>query len=280
MAVLHFRSEGQGTPILVIHGWTIDSTAESSDLEPIFVQRPGYRRLYVDLPGHGSTPIDGAANLDDMLDRMIRFVEHEILPKKFLVAGSSCGAHFATAIAYRFHEDVIGLMLRVPHVGLKNSERDIAPFQPVVVNSAALDQVYIPSASGEALRSTAVQTTEYLTAALGRHQSLIGPAIAAADTKALAKIRDDPTSYVLTCPFHTPQVPFVKPALIVAGRQDDVVGYKDGWNLLPSYPRATYIVMDRAGHGLPVDDIETRLFHTLVQDWLDRVKETDIHHGS
>ncbi|KAK3673878.1 hypothetical protein LTR78_006080 [Recurvomyces mirabilis] len=278
MAVLHFRSVGQGTPILVIHGWTIDSTAELSDLEPIFVQRPGYRRLYVDLPGHGSTPIDGVKNLDEMLDRVTRFIEHEILPKKFLVAGSSCGAYFARAVVYRFQEDVVGLMLRVPHVGLKDSERDIDPVQLVVVNSAALDQVYIPLASGEDLKSTSVQTTDYLTATLGRYQNLIAPAIAAADTKPLAKIRDDATSYVLTCPFHTPQVPFVKPSLIVAGRQDDVVGYRDGWSLLPSYPRATHIVMDRAGHGLPVDEIEARLFRTLVEDWLDRVKETDMHH--
>ena len=45
---------------------------------------------------------------------------------------------------------------------------------------------------------------------------------------------------------------FEEPTLIVAARQDMVVGYRDAWTILESYPRATFAVVDRADHGWPV----------------------------
>jgi pimeloyl-ACP methyl ester carboxylesterase len=66
--------------------------------------------------------------------------------------------------------------------------------------------------------------------------------------------------------------PFEKPTLIVAGRQDWIVGYRDTWQILEKYPRATFAVLDRAGHNLPI--AQQRLFDALVDEWLDRVEES------
>jgi pimeloyl-ACP methyl ester carboxylesterase len=41
--------------------------------------------------------------------------------------------------------------------------------------------------------------------------------------------------------------------------------------LLEHYPRATFAVLDRAGHALPHEQPE--LLHGLVTEWLDRVRE-------
>jgi pimeloyl-ACP methyl ester carboxylesterase len=41
--------------------------------------------------------------------------------------------------------------------------------------------------------------------------------------------------------------------------------------LLPSYPRATLAVLDRAGHALGME--QETLFHALINEWLDRVDE-------
>ena len=46
---------------------------------------------------------------------------------------------------------------------------------------------------------------------------------------------------------------FEEPTLIIAARQDMVVGYRDAWTILESYPRATFAVIDRADHGWPVE---------------------------
>ena len=61
------------------------------------------------------------------------------------------------------------------------------------------------------------------------------------------------------------------PALILVGRQDSSVGYRDAWSVLEDYPRATLAVLDREDHGLPVE--RRAVFDALVNDWLDRFEE-------
>ena len=56
------------------------------------------------------------------------------------------------------------------------------------------------------------------------------------------------------------------------GRQDSAVGYVDAWHVLENYPRATYAVLDRAGHGLGEE--QKGLFRALAGEWLDRVEES------
>ncbi len=38
-----------------------------------------------------------------------------------------------------------------------------------------------------------------------------------------------------------------------------------------NYPRGTFAVLDRAGHGLEVE--QEKVFNCLVDEWLDRVEE-------
>lgn len=59
--------------------------------------------------------------------------------------------------------------------------------------------------------------------------------------------------------------------LLVTGRPDSTVGYAGAWDLLEDYPRATFGVLDRAGHALPHEQPE--LLRALVPEWLDRVDE-------
>jgi pimeloyl-ACP methyl ester carboxylesterase len=48
---------GSGIPVLVLHGWHGDRAYMKADLEPAFFSSPyPWRRIYVDLPGHGLTP--------------------------------------------------------------------------------------------------------------------------------------------------------------------------------------------------------------------------------
>ena len=57
------------------------------------------------------------------------------------------------------------------------------------------------------------------------------------------------------------------------GRQDHIVGYRDQWDIIDNYPRATFVVLDRAGHGAaPVEQYE--LCQALMSEWLDRVEES------
>ena len=70
-----------------------------------------------------------------------------------------------------------------------------------------------------------------------------------------------------------PSEPFLKPTLILTGRQDHISGYRDQWDILENYPRATFAVLDRAGHRLQME--QEPLFNALVDEWLDRVEESE-----
>ena len=65
--------------------------------------------------------------------------------------------------------------------------------------------------------------------------------------------------------------PFPAPTLFLLGRQDFAVGYRDAWRIIENYPHASYVVLDRAGHNLFME--QPKLYEVLVHEWLDRVEE-------
>ena len=66
--------------------------------------------------------------------------------------------------------------------------------------------------------------------------------------------------------------PFSGPVVFLLGRQDSMVGYRDAWQVLENYPRASFAVLDRAGHNLQIE--QPQLFNALMSEWLDRVRES------
>ena len=268
---LAVRSIGQGFPVLIVHGWTMSGFVEAHDFEPIFTKKAGYRRMYVDLPGMGESPVGSITDLDSILESVSSFIEKHILPSNFLLIGSSCGAYLARALAYRYASAIDGLLLRVPLVEPVTAKRDIDPFMPAISNEALLPS--LSDADRKLLGDIPIQTPEYIDTFRRRLEATVLPAIAASDSAALDAIRNDSNLYKLTAALHNPENPFLKPTLILTGRQDTDVGYRDAWPMVACYPRATFVALDRANHDLPVDEIETDLFKALVDNWLSRLEE-------
>ena len=57
----------------------------------------------------------------------------------------------------------------------------------------------------------------------------------------------------------------------MTGRQDSSTGYVDTWSLLEHCPRASFAVLDLAGHNAQIERPE--LFAALTHDFLDRVEQ-------
>jgi len=89
-----------------------------------------------------------------------------------------------------------------------------------------------------------------------------------ADSAFLERLRAN--GYTFSFPVDSLEKPFEKPTLILTGRQDATVGYQDAWDIIENYPRATFAVLDAAGHILQIE--QERLFEELVCEWLERVK--------
>lgn len=261
---------GEGYPILIIHGWEMDGKVEELDFEPIFTKIQGFRRIYVDLPGMGRTPAKGVKDQDGMYLRLKQFIDTRLPDSRFLLAGSSCGAYLARAVAQEYTERVDGLLLRVPLIEPNDSLRDRVPFQAIVS-----DEQIMSSMSTEDKMMLGddilVQTTAYIRSVKAKYKQAYLPAIEAADKEVLGPIREDPKRYALSHALDKETTKLLAPTLILCGRQDGVVGYRDSLRLLELYPRSTFAVLDRAGHGLPVDD--SGVFDALVNDWLIRISE-------
>jgi pimeloyl-ACP methyl ester carboxylesterase len=258
---VHYAQHGDGAPVLGLHGGGVDHREIQGALEPLFADRPGYRRLYPDLPGMGRTPApETIDSTDAVLEVLLGLVDTVVGEEALLVVGHSFGGYLARAIANRRPSRVAGLALICPLIG----EGDDQPPEHVVLHTADdldVDGALAPELAAEYRDYLVVQTPE----TLRRFQETVAPGVALADQA--AQERMSARWRLATEPEQGP--PFANPTLIVAGRQDATVGYAGAWRLLDHYPRATFAVLDRAGHALPHEQLG--LLTALLADWLDRV---------
>jgi len=260
---VHYLDEGEGRPVLILHGRPGDHRLPHDQLEPIFTSRGGWRRLYPNLPGMGQTPgADWINGEDEMLELVLAFADAVIPGQRFSVVGVSYGGYLALGVAHRRPADLDGVFLWTPATTLEPEKiRAPAPqvlFQdPAVVASVAPDEQMW-------LQVAVVQTAD----TLARFRASVKPGLQAADYAFLERFDEhdafsfDPTAF--------PE-PIPAPTLIIAGHQDAMVGYADATDLLDAFPRGTLAVLDRAGHA--VAEEQRVLFRALVDDWLDRVAE-------
>ena len=266
-ATIHYEEYGQGRPIVFLHGWSMDRRVELPVYEPIFSVRGGWRRIYPDLPGMGRSTAKRIDCQDDVLEALLAFIDRVLPGEHFVLCGTSLGGYLARAIAVQRREQVAGLLLRVPAVIADTAKRTLPPFRPLVHDEALL----APFGTDErtALGDVLVQSPTYLAAHRRKLRDLVQPAIAA-NAPFVAEMRGDPRRYGLSFDLAEAEKGFTRPTLIIAARQDITVGYRDAWDILESYPRATFAVIDRADHGWPLES--PRLLAALVEDWLDRIE--------
>ncbi|PYH70508.1 alpha/beta fold hydrolase [Aspergillus vadensis CBS 113365] len=267
-----------GHPILILPGWEMTPETEMHDFEPIFTTLPSIpsntplRRIYIALPGTASTPARNITSLDDIYHHLVHFIDNTLGDSRFMLVGSSCGAYLARALAQRFIHQIDGLLLRVPLVEPEDAKRDVDRVEPLVRDEKlmdGLDEEDRTLLGGRVM----VQTEGYVGELVRKYREVYVPAEEGADKGVLDKIRGDVGRYRLSEELLSGGEKLMAPTLVVCGRQDEIVGYRDCLGLLEKYPRATFAVLDRGTHGLPVDESERGVFGALVRDWVFRVGE-------
>jgi pimeloyl-ACP methyl ester carboxylesterase len=251
--------------VLFLHGFGPDHRSLLYSIGPVFERRPGYRRVHVDLPGFGASPaapdIDSS---DAMADVVVELIEELVGTEPMLLVGESWGGYLARGIVAQRPGQVRGVALIVTVVFAAHEERDVPEQALLFEEPELLDGVGPIDAA--AFREAAVIADR---ASWDYARSTILPAIAMTDDAATDRIA---ARYTFASDVDTVGHPFTGPSLIVCGRQDSVVGWRDALSLLERFPRATFAVLDAAGHNLEGE--RTELLRELVDDWLDRVERT------
>ena len=260
-AAIDYESFGSGIPLVVLHGMPLDRHASIHEFEPILSARAGWRRIYPDLPGHGRSPAAAAITTpDELLAVLAEFVTATLGDARFVLAGTSFGAYLARGLVHLLADRVDGVCLNVPAVvrdpaGTRARRVILAGEAAITAQARQAGWAWY----GELAVTDSAANREY------------GAAVNAAtvDAAYLEALHGPMTP----CSFEAVPLaePFPAPVLVMAGRQDSVVGYESVWGILPSYPRATLAVLDRAGHMLRGE--QPGLFTALVNEWLDRVEE-------
>ena len=261
---LIYETRGEGQPVLMLHGWPTDRHAMLGAMEPIFSQREGWQRVYVDLPGMGET--SGGSWIkgnDEVLAVLVQFMDELYPGQRFLVAGFSYGGYLARGMLHEKHDQIDGMLLFVPVVPGHREERILAPHRVIVSNPAGLKEQF-PEPVAEFLAAGLVVQNE---AVLVRQREIL-PGIERADEATLERIAQN---YAFSFEVDDLPTPYEQPVLVLTGKHDSIVGYENAIPLLKHYPRATFAVLDRAGHGLHME--QPTLFNMLVEEWLDRVQE-------
>jgi pimeloyl-ACP methyl ester carboxylesterase len=253
---------GAGRPVLLIHGWQGDHRYMQADLDAVFEAAGGWRRIYLDLPGHGQTAAPTELRSQGQVMSLLTGVVDALFPgQPFAVAGSSYGGYLTLGLVRSMPERLLGAALLVPDLPTPDGTRAAPAHVTLRRDSAAFadlepDEEWIPDRLVDQSRRALEQI---------RDDDI--PAIRIADHAFLERLAAD---YQLPSELLAAGPPFDRPSVILTGRQDALAGFEAAWSLLPEFPRATFATLDLAGHWLGRVE-RPAPFRALLADWIDRM---------
>lgn len=255
---------GEGFPVVILHGWSLDHSVMFSCLEPNFMNRQGWKRIYIDLPGMGASKAQAnIRNSDDMLQAVLDFITLQIPDEPFLICGYSYGGLIARGVSHYRKKDVWGMLLIAPVTVSEPTERTLPEKRVIKADSALLSRLPLEDASEFASISVIQGEEEWV-----RYNSEILLPSRKADHSFLTQIRNN--GYGFTFDMDTDITLNRYPVLIITALHDHIVGYKDAWSILDKYSNGSFSVLDLAGHNLQIE--QPNIFNALVNHWLDKLE--------
>ena len=262
---LYYELYGNGYPILMIHGFMPDHRLMKGCMEPIFEHRDNYSRIYFDLPGMGKTQgPKWLKNTDQILEIVLEFIDKVIPNKKFIIASESYGSYLARGIISKRPDSSEGVLFICPLILPLPEQRELPKQFSAVVKDKKFISSLSPSDVEELGESLVIQKREVWE----RYKEEVLPGIKIANNDLVERIY--PSSYSFSFEVDNVVKIYNKPTLFLLGRQDTTVGYRDAWKIIENYPKATFAILDQAGHNLQIE--KESLFNSLVNEWLDRVE--------
>ena len=268
-ADIHTEVIGSNRPMLMIHGNWCDHNLMKGCMENIFKTETGsainknWKRIYFDLPGMGSTVLKKEMSCtDDIFNIVEEFINKIIGEEIFYIASESYGSYLARMFIKKYPQRVGGIMMICPVVIPLAKDRN-------------LPEMKITSRDNEFYKTLNEKEQEVFNTMFTiqsrnnweRYMKEVKSGAKKCDAGLLKKIKK--YGYAFKEDPDTLFEPFKNPSLIITGKQDLSVGYKDALTLVDKYPQSDYVILDEAGHMLQIEQQE--IFEKLVLRWLSRL---------
>ena len=252
-ATIFYESHGEGFPVVSLH------RASEGYLEPIFSTRHGFKRIYIDPPGIGNSGSEAWIKTADACYEVIDQAIRNILPSgRFAIGGFSYFGYMARAVAEAHPERINGLLMMCPVVRPDYASRSLPDRIRTYTDSAFYKSLSIEEQrrlDGLVIKNEA----SYRAITQYRDTTVI------MDRDFWNRIRQN--NYALS---HLgPPGGIDAPVLLLLGKQDKVVGYKDALAIIERYPSISVVLADYASHALPYEQYSLLKEH--VNLWLDRI---------
>jgi pimeloyl-ACP methyl ester carboxylesterase len=258
----HLVRRGEGIPLIAVHGNGVDHRLLLA-LDDCLAETGVWERLYLDLPGFGATPpLDGAGGLPELAAWLVDAVRDLVGEAPFALLANSLGGLLVRHVAAQLTGQVLGIALIAPVVDPAASHRQLPEFTVHARDEQLLGS--LDPADRDEFTSVAVRQTEESWQAFRNHAL---PGIRAADPSAMGRLAE---RYVLGAVPEDATAGFDGPTVIITGRQDHVVGYRDQVELLTHYRRATFLALDGAGHNVHLE--QPAAVEAALRDWSQRMR--------
>lgn len=226
-----------------------------------------WERHYIDLPGSGSSTRLEAMTSEAVVDAVSRYIDASLAERDFALVGVSYGGFIARALHARYGGRVLGSTLIAPAVKAAGRRQisvghQVVEFDGFESELDESDSVVLSSFKSISPRHTRTSWTAYV-----EH---VVPGYQAHDREAAAELLEN---YNLE-PF--PESALTEPLdgtnLLIAGKQDSVVGWRDQLELLDFYNHLSYAALDGAGHNVHLD--QPAVVGSLFEDWLSKLQNS------
>ncbi len=266
---INYEIIGEGKPIVMVHSLACDMNLMKGCMEPVFEKVEGYKRLYLDLPGMGkSESAEELASSDKMMEVLLSFIKSTI-SGNFLIVGESYGGYLVRGILSVIMDRIEGMALICPVIFPENEDRILPKKTVIKQDEGFLRELY---------EKNEEETESFLEMAViinkktyDRYKKEIYSGIKISDMNFIRKLKKN-YSFSFDVDKKIDKK-FDRPVLFMAGKQDNITGYKQLENLCEKYSRGTMAVIDESGHNLQIEKPE--IFEVLIKDWLKRILNMD-----
>ena len=262
-STIYYEIYGNGIPIITIHGFPLDHNVMKACLEPIFLKRDGYKRIYFDLPHMGkSSSNNWIQSSDDILTVVIEFIDKIVHEDSFIIASESYGSYLARGVISKCIKKVRACLFLCPVIIPELSKRTLPKHEVFEVDKEFI--ATLKTKEAQEFQLCVFQNEKIW----NRFKSEVFLPIQIANKHILDQIYSD--KYKFSFDVDKMIKSFDRPVLFITGRQDATTGYHDAWGLVEKFPRASFVVLDMAGHNLQIE--QPQVFNCIVNNWLDRIE--------